>query len=94
MQNLELAFDFDAGLEGQLQLNGRAVLNRRDTVEVEVSVGKHVVQWFLVGDPGAHYSIGITDDGEELFAYKGTMTNDGQTAGFKKFEVEANGGDQ
>ncbi|HST58209.1 MAG TPA: hypothetical protein VLK84_05975 [Longimicrobium sp.] len=80
--------DFDNGLAGQLQIDSQAVLNDKGSVEVDVPEGKYTVQWFLVGEPKLKYSVTVEADGDEIFAYKGKMTSDGKTSGFKKFEVD------
>jgi hypothetical protein len=88
MPTLTLQFAFDDGLEGQLQLDGQAILNQPGSAEIDVPPGKYTLMWFLLGDPKLKYKVTAESDGEEIFAYKGTMTHDGKTSGFKKIEVD------
>lgn len=92
MPRVDFGFEFDDRLDGQLQVNGRAVLNGTGSISLELAPGKHIVQWFLLGDPGKSYTVAITSPDEAKFEYKGTMTKDRKTAGSKKFEVTSTDG--
>lgn len=92
MATVDLRFDFGSGLEGQLQVNGHVVLNASGRTSGDLPPGKHVLQWFLLGNPGETYTVAIDGPDEARFEYNGTMTKDRKTAGFKKFEVGAPAG--
>ena len=68
----------------QMQLDGKEILNGNGQASVDLATGTyHPLQWFVRGDQGATYTVGIVAPPKATFSHSGTLDSTGRDAGIQ-----------
>ncbi len=67
----------------------RVTLNKGEAIVDITADADHALQWFVRGDEGDKYSIGITDPSDAKFKHSATLDDEGKDAGLHWVKVQA-----